>query len=119
MKKLYFNKSILSTLILFILISTPINFAFAFAFIFAGNANGINVVAHPIGYTGAGGTVTVTVGIDPTSNFSANMVIPVQNVVSIFNGLNSTTGNVSFGNIPAGDIDFESVLLHEMGHSLG
>ena len=62
--------------------------------------------------------MTVTVGIDPTSNFSANMAIPVQNVVSIFNGLNSTNGNVSFGNIPAGDIDFESVLLHEMGHSL-
>ena len=118
MKKKYFNATIISTLILIATLSIPINFASAFAYVFAGSANGINVVTHPIGYNGSGDTVTVTVGIDPTSNFSANMAIPVQNVVSIFNGLNSTNGNVSFGNIPAGDIDFESVLLHEMGHSL-
>ena len=119
MKKLYFNKSIITTIVLSILISTPINFASAFAYIFAGDANGLDVVTHPIGYNGTGGTVTVTVGIDPTSNFATNMQVSVQNAVAMFNGLVTTTGNVQFGVITGSQIDFESVLLHEMGHSLG
>lgn len=38
--------------------------------------------------------------------------------MNTFNALVRTTGNVSFGAI-GGKADFESVLLHEMGHSLG
>ncbi len=119
MKKLYFNKSIITTIVLSILISIPINFASAFAYVFAGDANGLDVVTHPIGYNGTGGTVTVTVGIDPTSTFATNMQVSVQNAVAMFNGLVTTTGNVEFGVISGSDVDFESVLLHEMGHSLG
>jgi hypothetical protein len=50
------------------------------------------------------------------------MAISVQNIVNTFNGLGATTGNLVSGgsnNIPAGAIDFESVALHELGHSLG
>ena len=47
------------------------------------------------------------------------MPVSVQNAVAMFNGLVTTTGNVEFGVISGSDVDFESVLLHEMGHSLG
>jgi hypothetical protein len=93
-----------------------------FAYIFAGEANGVDVVTHPIGYTGTGGVLVVSVGIDPTSANAASMVISTQNVISTWNGLVPTTGNLILGaanNIPSGQVDFESVLLHEMGHSLG
>ena len=46
------------------------------------------------------------------------MVIPTQNVVLAFNNAISTSPNIFFGSIPS-QVDFESVLLHEMGHSLG
>lgn len=111
--------SILFLLFLFFL---PHHFSHAFAFIFAGDANGLDVVTHPIGYTGTGGIVSVSVGIDPSSVNAASMVIPVQNVICTFNDLVATTGNVLLGganDVGASEVDFESVLLHEMGHSLG
>ena len=73
-------------------------------------------------YTGAGGTLAISVGIDPTSANAAAMAVSVQNIVNTFNGLITTTGNLVSGgsnNIPAGALDFESVALHELGHSLG
>ena len=108
------------TTIAFLMI--PVNSSHAFAFIFAGEVNGVGIVAHQAGYTGVGGTVTVTVGIDPASPNAILMVPCVQNVVNTFNSIVPTTGNVILGganNIGASEIDFESVLLHEMGHSLG
>lgn len=91
----------------------------AAGYIFAGEANGIDVVTHGMGYSGTGGNLTVTVGIDPTSAFAAQMAISVQNVVNTWNGLKATTNNVKQGQIAANQFDFESVMLHEMGHSLG
>lgn len=93
--------------------------AHSFAYIFAGEANGVNIVTHALGYTGTGGALNITVGIDPTSAFAAQMVIPTQNVVNTWNGLVPTTGNLSSAGIGGSQIDFESTLLHEMGHSLG
>ena len=100
------------------LLIAPAKQCHAFAYIFAGEANGVDLIMHPIGYTGAGGTLNVTVGIDPTSMHAATMMVSVQNVVNTFNNLAVTTNNFSF---PLGgtEADFESVLLHEMGHSLG
>ncbi len=111
------NKLNKLSLLLFLALFTPINSAFPFAFVFAGN--GVAIVAHPIGYTGSGGVVTVSVGIDPTSANASDMVISTQNVIAVFNEALSTTGNLDFGPLPSGNVDFESVLLHEMGHSLG
>lgn len=92
----------------------------AAAFVFAGEANGIDIVTHVKGYVGTGGNVHLTVGIDPTSANAASMVIPTQNVINTFNGLQPTTGNFTFtANVPSNRYDFESVLLHEMGHALG
>lgn len=110
-------------LILFLisLLSLPSNPILAFAYIFAGEANGVDVVAHPIGYSGTGGTLTVTVGIDPTSVNAASMQTAVSNACIRFTNLVSTTGNVTsdWVTIPAGAYDFESVFIHELGHSLG
>src|SRR5207244_2927754 len=35
------------------------------------------------------------------------------------NGLTPTSPNLVFGSIPAGDFDWESAALHEMGHCIG
>jgi hypothetical protein len=91
-------------------------------FIFADEVNGLNVITHPTGYTGTGSEVIVTVGINPASPFANQMEISVRNIISTFNHLTPTTGNLLFGgdnNIPAGQIDFESTALHEVGHCLG
>ena len=82
----------------------------------------MNTVAHPTSYTGQGGTLTVRVCIVPNSANAAAMVIPVQNNINIYNRLQPTTGNLVSGgnnNIPSGQLDFESVALHELGHCIG
>lgn len=89
------------------------------SFSFTFTNNGVDIVTHPIGYDGTGEVITVTVGIDPASANSADMVIPTQNVVTTINALMETTGNLQTANVPFTEYDFESVLLHEMVHSLG
>ncbi|MEL6766050.1 MAG: VPLPA-CTERM sorting domain-containing protein [Pseudomonadota bacterium] len=89
---------------------------------------GTDSVSYMIGYgTGPTGPTTfgidtdfvVTVGIDPTSMFATDIETSVINVVDTFNDLDPTVGNLDFGTIDTNQVDFESVLLHEMGHSLG
>ena len=95
---------------------------FAGTFIFAGESYGVDVVAHPTSYTGQGGTLTVRVCIAPSSANATAMEIPVQNNINIYNRLQPTTGNLVSGgnnNIPSGQLDFESVALHELGHCIG
>jgi hypothetical protein len=93
-----------------------------FAYIGAGESLGVDLVEHLHGYAGTGTNLTLTIGIDPTSANAAAMVIPTLNVIDVWNGLTPTTGNLIFGasnNIPASSVDFESTLLHEVGHALG
>ena len=48
---------------------------YSWAYVFAGVRDyRVDIVAHPIGYTGGGGTLRVTVGIDPTSPHAREMV---------------------------------------------
>ncbi len=92
------------------------------AFIFAGEANGIDLVTHPTGYSGGGGTLDVSVCIDPTSANAVAMETPVRNIVHTWNQRAPTTGNVLLGgnnDVPSGRVDFESVALHEVGHCIG
>ncbi len=77
-----FNGTLAGVLtLLAILGSTPL--CHAGAFVFAGEANGVDIITHPTGYTGTGVSLTVDVCIDSTSANAANMVIPVQNIVNI------------------------------------
>jgi uncharacterized protein (DUF1330 family) len=95
---------------------------FAGAYIFAGEANGVDAVTHPSGYSGTGGVLTVGICISPASVNSAQMEISVQNIVNTFNSQTVSTGNLLRGannNIPANFYDFESVTLHEVGHCIG
>ena len=92
------------------------------AYVFANDTNGVGLITHPLGYSGTGGILTITIGIDPTSVNAAEMVIPVKNIVNTINQMKVTTQNLVIGssnNIPPGNIDFESVALHELGHALG
>lgn len=98
------------------------NYAYAGAFVFAGETNGVDVVTHSSGYTGSGGTLDVNVCINPASPNAASMVVPVKNIISVWNARNVTTNNLVSGganNVPASSVDFESVALHEVGHCIG
>ena len=95
--------------------------AHAGAYLFAGESNP-DVIAHPKGYLGTGGEVSVSVCVDPAYPHAADSDISVQNLVATFNAMLPTTGNLLLGgsnNISSGFIDVESTLVHEVGHCLG
>ncbi len=95
--------------------------ALAGGYMFAIETGFSDVVTHPSGYTGSGGTLTVTVCIDPDSANASDMVIPTQNVIRTWNARVPTTGNVvsPAPDFPSTRFDYESMLLHEIGHCQG
>lgn len=91
------------------------------SFIFAGSSN-VNGITHASGYGGSGGTTVVRLCVTQGSSFESQMELSAANIVRTINALVATTGNVLLSgsnNIPSGNIDFESVALHEVGHCLG
>lgn len=91
------------------------------AFIFAGEANGVDVVTHPKGYTGAGGVITVQVCQGIGDGNGAPLVDweqSVHNMIAVYNKLQPTTGNLK-GLVTPATYDWESVALHELGHCIG
>lgn len=106
--------------ILLMLAGRPIQVR-AGVYVFAENA-GADIITHPTGYDGTGGELVIRVGIVPGSPNADKMVVPVQNIISVYNNLEVSVGNLIRGednNIPYNGIDFESVALHELGHALG
>jgi len=92
------------------------------AYVFAGEVNGLDIITHPSGYTGAGGVLNVEVCIANTAVDAAAMEIPIQNIVNEINDMTASTPNLLFGgnnNIPGNKVDFESVALHELLHCTG
>lgn len=75
-----------------------------------------DTITHPTGYSGSGGELSVSVGIT-----SPEMAIPVLNAINTWNNLKPVLGNISKtnNNVPSDQFDFESVLLHELGHCIG
>ncbi len=91
------------------------------SFIFTDDLGLPESITHPPGY-GGGGTLDVSLCIDPSSSNVDEMELPLQQVIDVWNGLVPTTGNLVSGganNVPAGRVDFTSVLLHEVGHCIG
>jgi hypothetical protein len=81
--------------------------------------NNPNFVVHPSGYNGAAGELNVTVCLDQTAlPASGNPVQAIRNAVARFNRFEGSTGNV-ISNPSGPESDFESVLMHELGHCLG
>ena len=64
---------------------------------FSGEANGIDLVAHPEGYAGSGGMVTVDVCIESTTNNQTDMIVPLQNAIAHWNQMVQSTGNLRTG----------------------
>jgi hypothetical protein len=91
-------------------------------FVFAGESNGTDLITHPEAYTGSGGLVRLGVCIHPARPHASEMVQPVLNVIDTFNAMTPQLGNLVGGvnsQVPANNIDFESVALHELGHCVG
>ncbi len=90
-------------------------------FEFADESNGINVITHPPGYKGQAEQLIVTVGISPLSIHAVEMEVSVRNAINTWNRLVPTIGNVRFDQVlvPRDKFDFESVVLHELGHCIG
>jgi hypothetical protein len=88
---------------------------------FIGSQSNVNRVAHPPPYTGAqSGEIVATVCLAPGSPVAAE--IPTRNAVATFNRMLATLGNNVPGSSvgkPGGRPDYESVLLHELGHCIG
>jgi uncharacterized repeat protein (TIGR01451 family) len=82
------------------------------------NQNNAAIVTHPSGYTGVAGQVTVGICLDPNAlPMSGDPTQAMRNVAATYNRLEAKLGNLVNNN--AGKVDFESVLLHEVGHCLG
>ena len=92
------------------------------AYIFAGESNGVDIITHPTGYVGNSGVLNVNVCINPASVDANQLEVSVQNIIATFNQLQGANENLAFGNdnnIPTGQFDWESVVLHEVGHCIG
>lgn len=91
-------------------------------FLFAESNETAAIITHPMGYTGADNQhLEISVCIDPNSESSDKLEIPVRNAITVWNRLEPTLGNVIQPN-PEMDFsafDVESVLLHEVGHCIG
>lgn len=94
----------------------------AIAFNYLDSTSDPKSVVHAGGYIGRGGEYEIDVAIEDDGDFSPKAAAAVQNVIKRWNALQVTTSNVqmpSKNEIPADSVDFESILLHEMGHALG
>ena len=105
---------------LFVVTSLSIsNSANAAGYLFAGEGNGVNVITHPTGYTGTQSTLNVNVCVVPGTQNANVLGTSVENSIRVFNNLVPTTPNLFSANVPLDAVDFESVLLHEIGHCVG
>ena len=80
-----------------------------------------NQIVHPPNYNGSGGEVSVKVCIVPGTQHASEMQAPLANVLQTIESLQPSLPNLNtLGvNVPGNQFDFESVLLHEMGHCVG
>ena len=96
--------------------------ASAYTYLESVNSGDPKIVVHPGGYAGTGGPLEIVVAVDGYSPDAEQMAIAVQNAVNRWNRLEVSTNNFiehDTAELAPDEIDFESVVLHEMGHGLG
>jgi hypothetical protein len=104
----------LSVFLIFFFVSSQ--FIAAGSFNIHSNISGdVNGIIHPFLYVGVGGTVTVRVCLDPNLTDRTLAEPSVVKAISAWNNLVHLKPNLSI-DVPIGEFDFESVLLHEIGH---
>lgn len=114
-----FYSGITATWLMFAVLTLAVHDARAGAYIFSDGENPERFT-HPTPYLGNGGEITVSVCIAPTSESIPEMEVSVRNAIFNWNQRQVASPNVFFGaDVPGNDVDFESVLVHEVGHCLG
>lgn len=90
-------------------------------FLFAESNSNADIIVHPTGYDGSGGTLSIEVCIATSSESQSDLEIPVQNAIATWNAFDPSNTNVtrSDSELASNEFDVESVLLHEMGHCIG
>ncbi len=78
-------------------------------------------IVHPPGFSGAGGHLFVDICVLDSGFNDGRMIGALQAAIETWNSLAPTTGNCQGcvlweEMLPAGAVDLESVLLHELGH---
>lgn len=97
------------------------------AFLFSDStARPIDTIAHPRTFTGAGGEVVNSVCLNtsvlPTGVSAATVEATLLKAIRTWNRQRPVTRNLRAGgnnDIGSSQIDYESTLLHEMGHCIG
>lgn len=74
-------------------------------------------VNHPILYLGTGGVRTIRDCLDPEIEDVDVGEPAVERALETWSGMLPTSGNITM-DVPEGLVDFESALLHELGHCL-
>ncbi|HOX37481.1 MAG TPA: M66 family metalloprotease [Candidatus Brocadiia bacterium] len=75
-------------------------------------------VTHPTSYLGQTGPISITVGA-LQGDFTYQALGDIQIALNTWNNQITTTGNIDmFGILPT-QADFQSTVLHELGHALG
>ncbi|MEM1179216.1 MAG: hypothetical protein AAGM22_12780 [Acidobacteriota bacterium] len=94
--------------------------ASAGTFSVAGESLGEDLVLHPRGYDGTGGTLELTVCLDPASPSAVAASATVQFAVDTWNARSAVANNVTTAaGVPSSAIDFESEALRGLGLCLG
>lgn len=116
------NRPVQWVLLLAVVASGP---AAAGLFMFAEGTDNLdpdpNRITYPVGYTGQQSEVAVSVCIHPDSESISDMEIPLRNVLAVWNELEPVAGNLQRNDprLASNEIDYESVLTHEVGHCIG
>jgi hypothetical protein len=98
------------------------------SFVFADGAAPADVITHPRGYDGTGGelvnTVCFNTAVLPAGVIAADAEAALLKAIATWNRQRASTNNLGtrFGNNDIADDfrhDFESTVLHELGHCIG
>jgi hypothetical protein len=77
----------------------------------------VNAVNHPLLYVGNGGELTVRVCLDPAIADVDARESAVERALATWSAMLPESDNIET-DVPMGEADFETVILHELGHCL-